>query len=129
MDRDDARFVAEALACRIAGDREGLERLAASSLMRISALATRIRALADDWPPAHYGAAELMAICRRGGRLCDEPLDPNLQIFVDKMLELAAEPARAVPRNRGERRAQAKLQLPRSARVGRIVGVPSRIIH
>ena len=49
------------------GDKEEIERLAASSLMRLSALATRIRKLADDWSPAHFAADELMAICRRGG--------------------------------------------------------------
>jgi len=101
MDRDDARFVAHALASRIAGDRDEIDRLAASSLMRISALATRIRALADGWEPALYSAAELMAICRRGAGLCDEPAAPSLQVFVDKMLELAAEAA--LPRSRAPR--------------------------
>lgn len=109
MDRDDARFCADALASRIAGDREEIERLAASSLMRLSTIATRVRKLAGNWPPALYAAAELMDICRRGGAICDRPSDPRLQVFVDKMLELAAEPPRQVsaePRNRAERRAR-----------------------
>lgn len=115
MDRDDARFVVDALACRIAGDREGLDRLAASSLMRISSLATVVRRAAQDWAPAHIAADELMAICRRGGRLCDDPAPPLLQNFVDSLKKLAAEPARPVPRNRAERR-EAMAALPRAER-------------
>lgn len=124
MDRDDARFVADALASRIAGDRGELERLAASSLMQISTLATRIKQIGGDWPPAIVAAAELMAICRYGGGLCDQDPPILLQQFVDSMRKVAEEPPRAVPRNRAERRAQTK-QLPRAARVqGRRVSVP-----
>jgi hypothetical protein len=127
MDRDDARFVADALACRIAGDREGLERLAASSLMRLSALATRIRALAAGWPPALLAAAELMDICRYAGKLVDrdEP-HPTLQNFVDKMRALADEPP-APPRNRAERRARAA-NLPRAERRRILVARPM-LVH
>jgi hypothetical protein len=127
MDRDDARFVACALASRIAGDTEAVECLAASSLMRLSALATRIRKLADDWAPALCAVDELMAICRRGGGICDEPADPRLQIFVDKMNALAAEPPAPV-RNRADRRARAA-RLPRAARRDRLVVPSERIIH
>jgi hypothetical protein len=124
VDRDDARFVADALASRIAGDRGELERLAASSLMQLSTLATRIKQIGGDWPPAIVAAAELMQICRYGGGLCDSDPPILLQQFVDSMRKLAEEPPTAAPRNRAERR-QAAARLPRADRVQeRRVSVP-----
>jgi hypothetical protein len=123
VDRDDARFVADALDSRISGDREALDRLASSSFVRLGASAARLRALAADWPPALLAVAELETIAMYGGRAADEPAPPNLQIFVDKLRELAAE--RPQPRNRHERRRESKILLPRRARVaGR---VPARL--
>lgn len=92
--------------------------------MQISALATRIRQLGGDWPPAIVAVDELMAICRRGGGICDDDPPALLQQFIDAMRKLADEPATAPPRNRAERRQQAA-RLPRAARTGdRRVTVP-----
>jgi hypothetical protein len=110
MDRDDAAFIADALACRIAGDREGLDRLAASSLMRLSTCATVLRKAAAGWRPAFVGAAELMLICRFGGELAHGdkpdayPIDPELQQLVDSLRKLAGEDP-VVATNRAARRA------------------------
>jgi hypothetical protein len=95
VDRDDARFVADALASRIAGDRGELERLAASSLMQLSTLATRIKQIGGDWPPAIVAAAELMADLPLRRRLCDSDPPVLLQQFVDSMRKLAEEPPTA----------------------------------
>jgi hypothetical protein len=127
MDRDDARFVADALTSRIAGDRAELDRLAASSLMRLSALAGVIRKGAGGWSPAYLGAAELMAICRRAGRLCDDPADPDLQKLVDSLRKLVDEPAIA-PRNRAARR-RIVAGLPRDQRRSTIILPPSGLVH
>lgn len=92
MDRDDARLVANALECRIAGERVELERLAASSLMQLSTIAAKIRRLnTDNWPPAIVAAAELMEICRRGAKICDVPAPPELQAFVDSCRRIVGE--------------------------------------
>lgn len=99
MDRDDAAFVANALDSRISNERAELERLAASSLMRLSACATSIARNAADWPPAKVAAREIMAICRHGGAVCDQEPDPALKIVVDKLRELAAEPVVAANRH------------------------------
>lgn len=106
MDRDDARFVAHALDSRISGDRETLDRLASSSLVRLMGLAARVRALAAGWPPALVAAAELEAICRHGSKIVDEPDAPttNLIIFVDKLRGLIDEPARRQEPDRAERK-------------------------
>jgi hypothetical protein len=108
VDRDDARFVADALDSRISGDRETLDRLASTSLVRLMAAAARVRALAAGWPPAIIAAAELESICRYGAKIVDHADAPtsNLVIFVDKLRGLIDEPARPTkPRNRAERRA------------------------
>jgi hypothetical protein len=126
MDRDDARFVASALASRIAGDREELDRLRASSLTELSALATVLRKRAAGWQPALYGAAELMAIARLGGAICDYPLAPVLQKLVDSLCDLLAEPP-AKP-NRAERRARAS-SLPRADRRALIAPPAPRLVH
>lgn len=114
MDRDDARFVIGALESRLAGDRAELDRLAASSLVRLYAAAAKIKQVigrADPLDPighsAHLCALELEAICRGGGAAVDGIVDPTLNIFVDKLRELAAEPVRPIlPRNRFERRSR-----------------------
>jgi hypothetical protein len=124
MDRDDARFVAAALASRIAGDREELDRLAASSLIDLSTCATVLRKRAAAWRPALVGAAELMEICRRGGGVCDNPADDDLQKLVDSLCDLIAAPP--APSNRADRRARAA-RLPRSER--RALTLPARIVH
>ena len=105
MDRDDARFVADALDSRISSDREALDQLAASSFVRLGASAARLRNLAADWPPAVLAVRELETIAKYGAKAADEPAPPDLKIFVDKLRELTAEPPR--PRNRHERRRQA----------------------
>lgn len=116
VDRDDARFVADALDSRISGDRGTLDQLAASSFVRLGLSAARVRALAADWDPALRAAAELEAIAKYGAQAADEPAPPNLKIFVDKMRELADEqPPR--PLNRFERRRRSRVILPRSDRV------------
>jgi hypothetical protein len=116
VDRDDARFVADALDSRISGDRETLDQLAASSFVRLGLSAARVRALAAGWDPALLAAAALEAIAKYGAQSADEPAPPNLKIFVDKMRELAAEqPPR--PLNRFERRRRSRVDLPRSSRV------------
>jgi hypothetical protein len=114
MDRDDARFVADALACRIAGDREELDRLAASSLMRLSTLAAVIRKGAAAWRPALVGASELMQICKRGANVVDVEPDPELQKLVDSLRRIADEPPAAVPNRAARRRTVANL--PRAER-------------
>ncbi len=132
MDRDDARLVARLLACRISGDREQLNALAASSLMQISICATVIRKnnSGDAWGPATRASAELMAIGRSAGDVCDEPLGvvelDELQTFADCMSKLAGETA---PRelNRAERRAQRGLVKPPKKTL--YLGAPPRIIH
>jgi hypothetical protein len=124
MDRDDARFVADALDSRISGDRETLDRLASTSFVRLMGSAARVRSLAAGWPPAIVAAAELEAICRFGGKIVDEHDAPtsNLIIFVDKMRGLIDEPVQPTkPRNRAERRA-AISRLSRDRRI--VVGVP-----
>lgn len=103
MDRDDARFVADALDSRISGDREALDRLAASEAVRLMAAAVRVKALAADWPPAYTAALELESIIRLGADAAAGDAHPNLQIFVDKLLELAGEAPRPSS-NRFERR-------------------------
>lgn len=125
MDRDDARFVAAALTSRISGDREALDQLAALSCVRLVAASARLSSLADEWPPALLAANELRVIAHHGSAAADTPVPPELQIFVDNLRELVAEPAAAPPRNRFEKRRQAKIVLPRRARIqGR---VPVRI--
>lgn len=104
MDRADACFVASALDSRISGDRGSLDRLAASEFVRLIDTAARVKALAADWVPALYAAAELEKIARQGSDVDDEPCArATLQIFVDKMIELTLEPA-ARPSNRASRR-------------------------
>jgi hypothetical protein len=128
VDRDDARFVVDALESRIAGDRDALERLAASSLLRLNHCAQRIRKAAPDWAPAAIGASVLEDICRSGGGACDAELNPSLQIIVDKMRALADE----LPRNMGANRAERRFgvaKLPRAARRGLIVPPATRIAH
>jgi hypothetical protein len=105
VDRDDARFVAAALDSRMSSDREALDQLAASSAIRLTALAARIKTLAADWPIAERAALELETIAIYGARTADAEAHPDLKIFVDKLLDLANEPARPIaPRNRFERR-------------------------
>lgn len=116
MDREDARFTAHALEGRITGDREQLDGLCASSLMRLSIIATIINKRNDEpWPPATAAADELMAIVRKGGRVVDTPLGTarlaELETFVASMRKLAGEDQQ--PRNRHERRRAAKLHVPR----------------
>jgi hypothetical protein len=117
VDRDDVRFVANALDSRISGDRETLDLLAASSFVRLAASAVRLKDLAADWPPAMIGALELETIAKYGAKAADCDAPPKLQIFVDKLRELAGEKPRAMPRNRFERRRQAKVNLSRRARL------------
>lgn len=109
MDREDARFVARALKCRISGDRTELERLAASSLLPLSAIAAAIdrRNTGENyWPAAETAADQLMRICRYGGNLVDQLLDQDsieqLEQFCASMDKLADEPP--VPVNRQQRR-------------------------
>lgn len=127
MDRDDVRFCADVLAGRIAGDREGLERAATSSLMRISTLATLLRKRADGWRPALTGAAELMAICRYGGNVVDHaaPVE-DLQKLVDSLRRVdEAEPP---PPNRRARRREIS-RLPREERRNAIVAGRPGLVH
>jgi hypothetical protein len=126
VDRDDARFVADALDSRISGDREALDQLAASSFVRLGASAARLSGLAADWPPALLAVSELKTIAMYGAKAADGPAPPDLQIFVDKLRELAAEPPQQ-PRNRHQRRRDSKIHLPRRARVaGRL---PAARLH
>jgi hypothetical protein len=102
MDRDDAAFVANVLASRIVGAREDLERLAASSFAALLAAAAIVRDAADGWAPAEAAAAELSAIAKGGGSVCDQPLDAGIESFVEVMRKLAGEkPAM----NRAQKRA------------------------
>jgi hypothetical protein len=87
-------------------------------------LATRIRKIGGDWPPAIVARPSSWRSAATAAGVCDEDPPVLLQQFVDSMRKLAEEPPRAVPRNRAERRQQAA-QLPRAARVqGRRVSVP-----
>lgn len=107
MDREDAQLVVAALDSRISGDGEALELLHASSFVRLSRTAARVRALAAGWPPAIVAADELEAIAKHGEKALETETAPGqLIIFVDKMRKLLAEPPYQ-PRNRAERRAQA----------------------
>lgn len=116
MDREDAAFAADTLECRIAGDRDELNARAASSLMYLSTLAAHVRQLADGWPPALAAAAELMAIAKLGGSVCDHPIAGDVQPFIDSMRKLIA----AAPiRNRAQRR----------ERASRIRGVDRKLIR
>lgn len=125
MDRDDARFVVKALESRIAGDRDALAHLSASSLVHLTAAALRLKQIASMSPPgekiaqaAHLAALELETIAYEGAAAADADAHPDLQIFVDKLRELADEPLRPIaPRNREERRRAAAIQLPRRERV------------
>jgi hypothetical protein len=91
MDREDAAFVADVLDRRIAGAREDLERLAASSFAALLAAAAIIREKAGDWEPALVAAAELSAIAKGGGSVCDRPPPEYLDRFVESMRKLAGE--------------------------------------
>lgn len=115
LDRDDARFVIDALESRIAGDRDALDRLAASSLVRLHAAAMAIKRVVGRSDArdvvgrsAHLCAVELEAICRYGGGAANVAPDPSINIFVDKLRQLADEPVQpvqpAMPRNRLELR-------------------------
>lgn len=108
MDCGDARFAAAALGSRIAGDRDELDRLHATSFVRLTALASRVKTLGAEWPPALISALELETIAMYGAKAADAPAPPALQIFVDKLNEILAEPRDnalpAAPRNRFERR-------------------------
>lgn len=106
MDADDARFVVDALESRISGDREGLDRLASTSLVRLARSAARVNTLAANWPPAMIAAEELLAIGKHGSKVLDgEPASSNLIIFVDKLRRILATPGEPpTPRNRAERR-------------------------
>lgn len=134
MDRDDARFVVAALESRIAGDRAELERLAASSLLRLTAAAVRLKMLANSCAPgddlasaANLAALELETIAYTGGEAAAGEPSPTLQIFVDKLRELADEPERpTAPRNRAERR-RAVAALPRRDRSAGIFWPPVRV--
>lgn len=113
MNREDARFIASALESRISGDRAELERLAASSLMQLSAIATAIdKQNREQWDPATWASDEIMAIARNGGAVVDSEMSERrvegLRQFVEMMRKLADEPAR--PLNRAERRAAAAQQ-------------------
>jgi hypothetical protein len=116
VDRDDARFVADALTSRITGDRDALDALAASSFVELGASAARLQSLAADWPPALLAVSELKTIAMYGAKAADGAAHPDLQIFVDKLRELVAEPPQQ-PRNRFERRRAARINLPRKARI------------
>lgn len=107
MDREDARFVVAALTSRIEGDRAELDRLHASSFVRLMASAPRIKKLGAEWPPAHIAALELETIAAYGSKAANAAALPDLQIFVDKLQELIDEPEQPAalgPRNRFERR-------------------------
>lgn len=101
MDRGDAAFVADVLDSRIAGDREALDRLAASSFAALLAAAAIIREKAGDWEPALVAAGELSAIAKGGGSVCDQPPSEYLERFVESMRKLAGEEPKL---NRGARR-------------------------
>lgn len=121
MDRNDARFVADSIDSLINGDRESLDRVAATEVVRLMHCAATVRRISENWPPALMGAVALEDIARYGGTLYDggegPPATMNLIIFVDKMRQLAGEPELpTLPRNRAERRAQSAL-LPRAERV------------
>lgn len=107
MDREDARLVASALTGRIVGDRALLDRLAASSLLRLSHSATVIRKRSADWAEALMASDLVMQICRKGGAVCDVELTVDLQPVVDSLLRLADMPA--IPLNRAARRAAGTL--------------------
>lgn len=91
MDRGDAAFVADVLQSRIAGAREDLDRLAASSFAALLAAAAIIKSMADDWEPALVAAAEISAIAKGGSSVCDEPAPELLERFVESMRKLAGE--------------------------------------
>lgn len=118
VDREDARFAADALEARLQGNVGECERLAASCLVRLMGAAQVIRRLAGAAPPAVLAADRLEAIAKDGGKAVDLPADDDEKIIVDSLRKLAAEPP--MPRNRHDRRKAAKLHLPRRER---LVGV------
>ncbi len=122
MDRDDARFIVEALEARLGGDPDAIAELRASSFGRLFAAAARLRVNANGWPPALAAALELEGLGR--GTSDAEP-SADLTEFLKVMRGIAGEaPA---PRNRHERRHAARIQLPRRAR---LVGARSLVsIH
>lgn len=106
MDRNDARIVVGALTSRIKGDRAELDRLHAASFVQLMALASRVKALGAEWPPAHLASLELETIATYGSKAADAAAPPTIQVFVDKLQELIDEPAlpSIEPCNRMERR-------------------------
>lgn len=113
MDRDDARFAASALASRISGDREALDRLQATSFVRLTASAVALKRAAADWPPAHLAALELETIAKHGADAAAGEPHQDLQKVVDSLTKLADEKP---PRNRFERRKAASGRMARKQR-------------
>jgi hypothetical protein len=92
MDRDDAAFVANVLASRIVGAREDLERLAASSFAALAGgrcnHPRRGRRIGiRRWLPPPSSRS----IAKGGGSVCDQPLDADIESFVEVMRKLAGE--------------------------------------
>lgn len=128
MDRNDAAFVANVLECRIAGARVDLERHAASSFTVLLAAAAIIREEGVGWTPAEAAAAELAAIAKGGGSVCDEPPRVELVAFVESMRKLAGEKPVV---NREARRKLIASQ-PRARRLAltpRLIGIPPSQIN
>lgn len=103
MDREDAAFAVDVLERRISGDRGELDAVAASSLMRLSAIAAHIRHKANAWPPALAAAAELMAIARLGGAVLEHAIAPEIEPFLEAMRKLVDEAPKANRQLRRER--------------------------
>jgi hypothetical protein len=131
MDREDARFVAGALRSLISGDEADLDRLAASSLLRLSACVGTIERLnrpapgekAGGWPPAAAASRALQAIIQGGAaKALDLPaaIAEDLARFADMCETTAAETR---PANREERRRNASVNDKRGRTLGKLIGL------
>jgi hypothetical protein len=99
VDRDDAQLIADALDSRISGDQGALDHLASTQFVRVARLSARVRALADNWPPALIAAVELEAIAKHGSKVLEtDPEAPqSIIIFVDKLRQILADLAQPAP--------------------------------
>lgn len=120
MDRADARYVADVLTARLEGDEQTLRGFLRmpNAAMRLRALAADLGEIADTWAPALIGKLELDAIADQGLYVLEHPAPSQLGALVASLAKLAGEPALPPqPVNRHDRRARAKLHLPRRDRI------------
>jgi hypothetical protein len=125
MDREDARFVAGALRSLISGDAAEIDRLAASSLLRLSACVgtiERLNAAPPKDPRAQAGSEALQAIIQGGAEKALE-LPASIAELLEgfaQMLEDTADQTR--PPNRAERRANGSRNTKRAASMSKLIG-------